>query len=337
MNSKVKDLIQFLEQIAPPIYQESYDNAGLIVGDLEMEISGVVTCLDSTEAALEEAIAKGCNVVVAHHPIVFKGIKSITGKNYVERILLKAIKNNLAIYAIHTNLDNTHYNGVNAKIAAILGLEQTILLAPRNNQKKINIFTNSHNAQSIISALNDLGLTLVYQQATVNNQVKLTYRLPLHNEKIVKQQLEQFSPFIDYEIADVESATTNFGSGIVGKLPQAMPALAFLSYLKERMQLKCIRHTKLLNNPVQKIAICGGSGSFLLPMAMAKKADVFITADYKYHDFFDADNKIIIADIGHYESEQFTSSLLNDLISEKFINFATYTTTVSTNPVFYFT
>ncbi len=337
MSNKVKDLIQFLEQIAPPIYQESYDNTGLIVGDYEMEISGVITCLDATEAVLEEAIAKGCNIVVAHHPIVFKGIKSITGKNYVERVLLKAIKNNLVIYAIHTNLDNTYHNGVNAKIAAILGLEQTILLSPRSSQKKINIFTNNHNAQSIIAALNDVGITLVHQQLMVNKQVKLAYGLPLHHEKIVKQQLAPFSPFIDYEIIDVESTTTNFGSGIVGQLPQAMPPLAFLSYLKERMQLQCIRHTQLSNHPVQKVAICGGAGSFLLPMALAQKADVFITADYKYHDFFDADNKIIIADIGHYESEQFTSNLLNDLISEKFINFASHVTTVSTNPVYYFT
>lgn len=336
MNTKIKELIRFLEQVAPPIYQEGYDNAGLIVGNPETEISGVITCLDSTEAVLEEAIEKGCNVIVAHHPIVFKGIKSITGKNYVERVLIKAIKNNLAIYAIHTNLDNVYYNGVNAKIAEILGLEQTVLLSPKNGQKKINIFVDNSNVQFVIFSLSEIGLVPIQQQLATQNQVKLEYKLPLHNEKMVKQQLEKFIFPMDYEIVDVESATTNFGSGIVGQLPQAMSAIAFLSYLKERMQIKCIRHTQLPNNLIQKVAVCGGSGSFLLPMAMAQKADIFITADYKYHDFFDADSKIIIADIGHYESEQFTSDLLNDLISKKFSNFAVYTTKVSTNPVHYF-
>lgn len=262
----IQTIIDHLEQIAPPNYQESYDNAGLIVGYPMDEVKGILTCLDSTEAVLDEAISKGCNLVIAHHPIVFRGLKKINGSNYVERVVLKAIKSNIAIYAIHTNLDNVYYNGVNAKIAEKIGLINTKILAPK--------------------------------------------------------------------IAFDKEGTV--GSGMIGQLKTPIGEEAFLKHLKTSMQVNCVRHTALLGKPISTVAVCGGAGSFLFPLAKAQDADIFVTADYKYHEFFDADNALIIADIGHYESEQFTIELLFEIISKKFSNFAVYCTELITNPIHYF-
>ena len=261
--TELRTLIDHLEAIAPPVYQESYDNAGLLTGDTQQEITGVLTCLDAIEPVIDEAIALGYNVIVAHHPIVFKGLKRFTGANYVERTLLKAIRHHLAIYAIHTNLDHM-YDGVNAKIAERLDLAHTQILAPKS---------------------------------------------PDHPE---------------------------IGAGIIGELSAPMDETDFLAQLKQRMNTDCIRHTRLLNKPVHKVAVCGGSGGFLLDQAIGQQADVFVTADFKYHEFFDADGQIVIADIGHFESEQFTIELLQEIITEKFSNFAVRCTKQITNPVNYY-
>ncbi len=262
----IKEVIDYLESIAPPYLQESYDNAGLIVGNPFEEVKGILCCLDSVEAIVEEAIKLGCNLIVAHHPIIFRGLKKLNGKTYVERTVMQAIKNDIAIFAIHTNLDNVYENGVNGKIAERLGLLQTEILAP----KKV--------------------------------------------------------------ILDEDNA---IGSGMIGFLEKPMEALDFLNYLKTTMQVGCVKYTQLLDKQIHKVAVCGGSGGFLLNKAIAQKADIFITSDYKYHEFFDADGKIVIADIGHFESEQFTIELLHQLISQKFPNFATHFTKVNTNPVKY--
>lgn len=264
---KIHDLTSFLETIAPLHLQESYDNAGLIVGDPQDAIRGVLFCLDSTEAVIDEAIYKGCNVVVAHHPIVFRGLKKLNGKNYVERAVIKAIKNDVAIYAIHTNLDNVLRDGVNSKIAERLGLQNGQILAVKKD--------------------NPAGP--------------------------------------DAEI----------GAGLVGELPEPMGELEFLAFLKEKMGAGVVRHTALLGRKVSRVAVCGGSGSFLLGAAISQKADVFVTADYKYHEFFDADGAVLIADIGHYESEQFTINLLHGLCERNFSTFALLLTETRTNPVFY--
>ena len=260
-------LIQYLETIAPSHLQEDYDNAGLIVGEKSMDIKGVMVCLDSTEAVIDEAIQKDCNVVVAHHPIIFKGLKQLNGKNYIERTIIKAIKNDIAIYAIHTNLDNVLYHGVNQKIAQKLNLQGCKILSEH----------------------------------------------PIHSTK-----------------------KTPIGAGIIGSLKTAMTPVAFLKDIKKQMDVSIIRHTDLNIRKIKKIAVCGGSGSFLLQQARAAKADIFITADFKYHEFFDANNDIIIADIGHYESEQYTIELLHELISKKFRKFAAHCTKVNTNPINYF-
>ncbi|MFK7937066.1 MAG: Nif3-like dinuclear metal center hexameric protein [Saprospiraceae bacterium] len=348
----VKDLTRFLESIAPPSYQESYDNSGLIVGDPNMEITGVVTCLDSTEAVLDEALELGCNVVVAHHPIVFKGLKRFTGKSYVERVVMKAIKHDIAIYAIHTNLDNVYHQGVNARFAQQLGLNNTRILAPKANLKKMITFapdTHIHvvrqalfaagagtigNAQQISHASLGVGTN---QESSGIAEVKLEIIFAAAQQGQIINALQQAHPAtrVPYEISTIENTNQLIGSGMIGELETAISAADFLQQLKEKMQTGCIKHTALLDRPIKKVAICGGSGGFLLKNAIRAQADIFITADYKYHEFFDADGQIIIADIGHFESEQYTIDLLYDLISEKFSNFALHYTKVRTNPVFY--
>lgn len=258
----IKDITAVLEQVAPLHLQETYDNAGLLVGMPETKLTGVLICLDSTEAVVEEAVRKGCNLIVAHHPIVFRGLKRLNGSNYIERTVIRAIRAGVAIYAIHTNLDNVHQQGVNARIAEKLGLQQTRVLAPRTGSEGI-------------------------------------------------------------------------GAGLLGMLSNPLAETDFLHLLKQQLRAGCVRHTALLDKPVQKVAVCGGSGSFLLPEALRVAADVFVTADFKYHEFFDADARILIADVGHYESEQFTIELLYDIMREKFPTFALHCTDLNTNPVFY--
>jgi dinuclear metal center YbgI/SA1388 family protein len=260
----IKEITAHLESIAPAHYQEGYDNAGLITGDAAWPVTNVLCSLDCTEAIIEEAIEWGCNLVVAHHPIVFKGLKRLNGRNYVERTIIKAIKNDVAIYAIHTNLDNVLHRGVNAKIAEKLGLQNLSILLPKAEMNNLEV-----------------------------------------------------------------------GAGVIGELPAEVSESLFLQQLKETMLAGCVRHTRLLGKPIKTVAVCGGSGSFLLPTAIARRADVYVTADFKYHEFFDADGHLVIADIGHYESEQFTIDLLHEIISEKFTTFAPLKTSVNTNPVHY--
>jgi len=249
---KIKQITSYLETIAPLSLQEDYDNSGLLIGNEENAVSGVLICLDCTEAVLDEAIKKNCNLIIAHHPIIFKGLKKITGKNYVERVVEKAIRNNISIYAIHTNLDNVP-QGVNKKICDKLGLTNCKVLLPSPKGEGLGM---------------------------------------------------------------------RAGAGMIGTLAKPATEISFLTKVKKVMKAGSLRHTQLLNRKVSKVAVCGGSGSFLLEEAIKQKADVFVTADFKYHQFFDGENKVLIADIGHYESEQFTKELLRDLLMEKFSIFA---------------
>lgn len=347
----LKKLITHLEQIAPRVYQEGYDNAGLITGSLDMEMTGVLVCLDSTEAVIAEAIEKNCNVVVAHHPIVFKGLKRLTGKTYVERVIIEAIRAGVAIYAIHTNLDNVHYQGVNSKIAEKLGLEKTRILAPKQNLMKLSALIPASRLEDCQSALLQAGMGEIFSHRVqfevletesnglVNDaELRLSVLLTAADQNraisILKQYADRKS--LSCELTPVENYNAKVGAGLIGSLPEAMSPKAFLSFVKQQMKVSCIRHTALLDRSVKRVALCGGSGGFLLNQAIGQKADIFITADYKYHEFFDADGKIVIADIGHYESEQFTIELLSGIISKKFRNFAVHSTEVNTNPVNYF-
>ncbi len=345
---KIHQIISPLEAIAPPSYQENYDNAGLICGDPQAEASGAVLCLDATEAVVEEAVRLGCNLVVAHHPIIFKGLKRLTGANYVERTVISAIRQGVAIYAIHTNLDNVYHRGVNSKIAERLGLTNARILAPRRELKKLSAFVAAEKVESLRSALFEAGAGdasagtgLSFTSLGVGTtggasgaQMKLEVVFPSGRQGAVVAAMRAAVQGIHYEVISLENSSHDIGAGMVGELPKAMKEQDFLKLLKQKLNAPCIRHTRLLERPVQTVAVCGGAGGFLLPNALAQKADAFVTADYKYHEFFDADGRILIADIGHYESEQFTGELLRDIIAEKFPTFALHLTEVLTNPVF---
>lgn len=362
---KLKEIIRALEQLAHPSLQESYDNAGLITGNEEMEISGALICLDSIESVIDEAMAKKCNLVIAHHPIVFSGLKKINGNNYVERTIIKAIKNDIAIYAIHTNLDNV-CAGVNSKICEKLGLVNTEILSANSNLRKLVTFVPADHAEAVKNAVFEAGAGRIgnYDECSFAVSGEGTFRAKdganpfvgaigeRHIEKEMRVEwifesfleqpiiaaLKSAHPYeeVAYDVYPLTNKHQFTGSGMIGELTTEMEFEDFLLYLKSNMLTNCIRYTNSISNKVKKIAICGGSGSFLLPVAIARKADVFITADFKYHQFFDADNKIVIADIGHYESEQFTGELLNDLLKEKFPTFAVRLSEINTNPVNYY-
>ncbi|MFN7115251.1 MAG: Nif3-like dinuclear metal center hexameric protein [Saprospiraceae bacterium] len=336
----IRALTSYLETIAPPMYQEEYDNAGLIVGDPNADLKGVLLCLDSTEAIVDEAIAKNCNLIVAHHPIVFRGLKKITGKNYVERTILNAIKNDIAIYAIHTNLDNVYQQGVNAKICQKLGLEYTQILSPKKALKQYAITVPAEQAKIVRNLMLTAGLAEVnatnaidYTADGSEEQVRLSAVALGNLEGKIRLALEKVDGLL--EINALETPSKDLGAGMIGYLPQPMAELDFLQHVKQTMRAGVVRHTALRGREVRIVAVCGGSGSFLLGGAIAQGADVLVTADFKYHEFFDADGKIIIADIGHFESEQFTIELLHEIISKKFSNFALHCTEVSTNPIAY--
>jgi len=330
---KITTLISALEEIAPPVYQEGYDNAGLIVGDPRAETRGAVLCLDATEAVIDEAIALGYGLVIAHHPIVFKGLKQLTGKNYVERTVIKAIKNDVAIFAAHTNLDHVESQGVNAKIAQKLGLNNTRILAPKQVWKKLLAQVPPGSKEAIQQAL---ARFQDVKTEWINGQ---SFSIACHQpqQRLVQRAIEEAAQQpVFFEIIPLESPSETVGAGMIGTLPQAMGETDFLRFLKERMKAAVVRHTARRGKPVQTVAVCGGSGGFLLPLAIARGADAFVTADYKYHEFFDADGQILIADIGHFESEQFTIELFYEILSEKFPNFTLHCTKVNTNPVHYF-
>ena len=328
----IQTIIRALEEVAPPLYQESYDNAGLIVGDPQAKVTGAVLCLDAIEAVIDEAIERGCNLIIAHHPIVFKALKRFNGKNYVERTIMKAIRHDVAIYAAHTNLDNVLNQGVNAKIAQRLGLQQTSILAPKAVWKKMYWTlpgSDRPRAEAVLAGFPD---TRAQWSATGAGEWSLALTCPAGRQNGLQTALSGFG---QPEVHALENPTPDIGSGLIGQLAHPMPEIDFLHQVKETMQAGVVRHTRLLGKAVQTVALCGGAGSFLLPQAIARGADVFITGDYKYHEFFDADGRILIADIGHFESEQFTIELFYEILSGKFPNFALHCTKVNTNPVQY--
>lgn len=363
---KIHDIIQLLETKAPLSLQESYDNAGLLTGDAGWECSGILCTLDATEAVVMEARERGCNLVVAHHPIIFGGLKKITGRNYVERTVIAAIKNDIAIYAIHTNLDNV-IDGVNGRIADKLGLVNRQILAPKPGQLlKLFTFVPVEHAETLRTALFAAGAGHIgeYSEASFNvegtgtfkgsenthpfvgepgkrheeKEVKIEVILPQHRRSAVLKALFTTHPYeeVAYDLVSLLNDNQYIGSGIVGDLPQPEEETAFLERLKDVFQLQVVRHTPLLGRKARKIAVCGGSGSFLTAQAKAAGADFYVTADVKYHEFFDADGRLVIADIGHWESEQYTTDLLFELLQAKFPTFAVLKSGVKTNPVNYF-
>lgn len=361
----ISEIIGYLELVAPPAYQESYDNAGLIIGDPQTVITSALITLDITEAVIDEAIETGCELIIAHHPILFKGLKKLNGTTFVERCVIKAIKNDIAIYASHTNLDNMA-DGVNSKICEKIGLTNTSILVPAKEQLlKLVTFVPEDHLDEVREALFAAGAGEIgkYDKCSFSTDGSGTFRggeeanpyvgekgefhfekearfetiLCRHSKNKVISALIKTHPYeeVAYDLYPLENGLPQVGAGMIGELPGAVNEVDFLSRLLDTFGCKTIRHTYLLGKPIRKVAVCGGSGSFLLPSAIAAGADIFVTADMKYHDFFDAEEKIIIADIGHYESEQFTKELFYEILIKKFPNFALRLSEVKTNPVLY--
>lgn len=362
----IRSILATLETIAPPVLQESYDNAGLLTGDAAATCTGVLVCLDVTEAVVEEAKARQCNLVIAHHPVIFKGLKSITGKNYVERTVLAAIRNSIALYAIHTNLDNV-LQGVNGRIARQLGLSAIRPLQPLQGAlRKLCFYVPGDHAGKVRDALFAAGAGHIgqYSECSFNStgtgtflpgpgtqpftgeqgirhsgeETRIEMIFQFWKESAILEALFRAHPYeeVAYEIFSLQNSLQDAGSGLIGNLPEPMAEQEFLQHLKTVFSLPLIRHTPFRRQPVQKIALCGGAGSFLTAKALSAGADAFITADLKYHEFFDAENRLLLADIGHYESEQFTIDLIFDILKEKYPTFAVLKTGIRTNPVHYF-
>ncbi len=362
---KIREVVSFLDSVAPPAYQESYDNSQLITGNLNTEVKGILCTLDATEDVVDEAITLGCNLIVAHHPIVFKGLKSFTGSNYVERTIIKAIKNDIAIFAIHTNLDHVAH-GVNKKIADIIGLRKTKILAPKKGLlSKLSTFVPPKDLEKVMLALFSAGAGKIgeysdcsfiseglgsFTPSEKSNpsigeknknhrevESKVEVMFPTHLEGKVISALKKAHPYeeVAYYLHQLENENQEVGAGMIGELAKPMDERTFLAHLKSSMNLQVIKHTQLINKPIRKVAICGGAGIFLLKQAKQSDAEIFITSDIKYHEFFDAENQLVICDIGHYESEIFTKELLLEILSQKFTNIALYFTKVVTNPITY--
>ena len=361
----VQDVINHLHNLAPLAYAEDFDNVGLLVGDKNLKVTGILVTLDTLEAVVDEAIENKCNLIVSFHPIIFSGLKKLTGKTYVERVVIKAIQHQIAIFSIHTALDNA-YQGVNSIICDQLGLKNKKILIPQSGTiKKLQTYVPSANAQELRNALFEAGAGSIgnYESCSFNVDGKGTYlgnedsnpmigqKGKLHTEKetaisvtfkkhlesLVLKTLFEAHPYeeVAYEISTLENTNQHIGMGMIGDLKNAMETVDCLNFIKSKMQTECIRHSKPLNKTIKRIAVLGGSGSFAISAAKAAGADILVTADLKYHDFFSAENDIVLADIGHYESEQFTKSFLVDYLSKKITNFAIILSKTNTNPIKY--
>lgn len=362
---QIKDITAELEKWAPLPYAEDFDNVGLLIGAENAEVSGVLVTLDTLEETVDEAIAENCNLIVSFHPIIFKGLKKITGKTYVERVVLKAIKNDIAIYAIHTALDNS-FEGVNAMMCEKLGLKNRKVLIPQPGTiKKLTTYIPEKELEKVRQALFETGGGNIgnYEECSFNikgtgcykgnensnptvgkrgktqfeEEIQLNMTFPKHRQTQILQTLFKTHSYeeVAYEITTLENYNQHIGIGMIGELEKEVSENEFLKILKKTFYLSVVRHSKFLQKPVKKVAVLGGSGAFGIDAAKASNADIYVTADLKYHDFFSAENKLVLADIGHYETEQFTKELLHSYLTEKFRNFAIILAEKSTNPIQY--
>ena len=362
---KIKEVVSYLEGIAPLQLQESYDNSGLIIGDLESEVKSILVTLDCTEDVVDECIKQGCNLIVAHHPVIFSAIKKINYDSYIGRTVIKAIKNNIAIYAFHTNLDNI-IQGVNSKIADKLFLENRAVLSPKKDVlRQLVFYCPSKHVNKVTDELFQIGAGAIgfYDKCSFHVTGKGTFRpleksnpyigdigkihiekeerielvFPSYLQSIVVDRLLDVHPYeqVAYQLYTLDNRYYEIGAGLIGELKYEVDASNFLRKLKKQMKTDIIRYTPIIKDKIKKVALCGGSGSHLLDLAKSHNADIFITADFKYHDFFMAEDKIIIADIGHYESEQFTKDLIYEFLTKKFSKFAILLSKVNTNPINY--
>jgi len=363
---RIKEVIAALEAWAPRSLQEDYDNSGLQVGDPETEVNSALICLDCTEAVVEEAARSGCGLIISHHPVIFRGLKSLSGKGYVERTILAAIKHGIALYAIHTNLDNV-LTGVNAEIAARLGLKNTRVLDPRPSQlRKLSVFVPKERAGTVRTALFAAGAGRIgaYDECSFNVEgqgtfragegtdpfvgqrgvrhtepevrIEVIYHVP--QERAILATMIEAHPYeeVAYDLIPLASSHPDIGSGLLGELDKPLNESDFLALVKAAFGLKVVRHTALLGKPIQHVALCGGSGAFLINKAKMACADAYLTGDVKYHEFFDADGKLLLADIGHYGSEQFTMDLIQRRLGEVFPTFAVRLTEIVTDPIYHY-
>lgn len=362
---KIKEVIAYLETLAPLPYSESFDNTGLLIGDSNATVTGILVTLDTLEAVVDEAIENNCNLIVSFHPIIFSGLKKITGKTYVERVVQKAIKHDIAIFSNHTALDNS-WNGVNAMICEKLGLtNRSVLIPQKETIKKLITFVPSAKVDKVREALFNAGAGNIgnYENCSFSlkgegsfkgnedsnpvigkkgethfeEEVQLGVTFARHLQKNILKALFEAHPYeeVAYEITTLENTNQHIGMGMIGEFENPMEEDKFLHFLKDTMNTDCIRHSELLNKTIKTVAVLGGSGSFAIDAAKQAGADVFISADFKYHDFFKAENSIILADIGHYESEQYTKELLHSFLKKKITNFAVLLSQTNTNPISY--
>ncbi|MFT5963637.1 MAG: dinuclear metal center YbgI/SA1388 family protein [Flavobacterium sp.] len=362
---KIKEILSVLEEMAPLAYAEDFDNVGLLVGNPEAQATGVLVCHDALESVLEEAIAMDCNLVVCFHPILFSGIKKITGKNYVERSIIKAIKNDIAIYAVHTALDN-HQEGVNKIFCNALGLKNTKILIPKENFiRKLLTYTIAENAEKLRNALFDAGAGNIgnYEDCSFSSkgigtymgnensnpqlgerfefvqgdEIKIEVTFEKHLESKILKALFSNHVYeeVAYEVYELQNKHQNIGLGMVGEFETPMDEQDFLLFVKEKMTSEAIRHSSFLGKPIKKVAVLGGSGSYAIKKAISSGADAFLTADLKYHQFYEAENRLLLADIGHFESERHTKNYIVDYLRKKILNFAIILSEENTNPVKY--
>ena len=361
----IKEISTILETMAPLAYAEDFDNVGLLVGNPATEVTGILVCHDALESVIEEAIAKKCNLIVCFHPIIFSGMKKIIGKNYVERVVIKAIKNDIAIYAVHTALDN-HQEGVNKIFCDALGLTNTKILIPKPNFiRKLVTYTIPENAEQVRNALFDAGAGNIgnYENCSFNsqgigtymgnehsdpkignrfefvegNEIKIEVTFEKHLESNILKALFSKHAYeeVAYEIYELQNSHQNIGLGMIGELKKPMSEKDFLLFVKDKMQAEGIRHSQFTGKPIKKVAVLGGSGSFAIKNAISSGADAFLTADLKYHNFYEAENELILADIGHFESERYTKNYIVDYLRKKILNFAIILSEENTNPVKY--
>ena len=361
----IKEITDALEALAPLENAEDFDNVGLLVGDFNTEVSGVLVTLDALEEVVEEAVDKNCNLIISFHPIIFKGLKQLTGRNYVERAVIKAIQNNIAIYSMHTALDNSPL-GVNARICEVLELSDPKILIPKRGAiKKLSTYIPVSDAEMLRQALFEAGAghigpyshcsftlegTGTFKGSPDSNPTKgkkgeLHYEeealihvtFPKANEKRVLEALFTHHPYeeVAYEVYTLDNSNQYLGMGMTGKLEEPLTEEELIAYVKARMNVPFVKHSRLLGRKVEKVAVLGGSGAFAIGAAKKAGAGVFITSDIKYHQFFEAENQLLILDIGHYESEQFTKNLLVDYLKKKIPNFAISLSETITNPINY--
>lgn len=362
----IRDISKLLEQWAPLANAESFDNVGLLVGDFTTPVSNILVAHDALEQVVDEAVAKNCNLIVCFHPILFNGLKRLNGNNYIERAIIKAVKNDVAIYAIHTALDNIH-KGVSYTMAKALQLENPSVLIPKKDTiYKLTTYVPHAFAKALKESLFAAGAGQIgnYNECSFSLKGKGTYKAGKNTNPFIGQKGEQHTeketqlhltfekhakqsvlkalftnhPYeeVAYEVTALENKNQHLGMGTIGTMATPINQEKFLALIKSTFKTGGVRHSPILDKKIKKIAVLGGSGAFGIEAAIAQGADAYVTADLKYHDYYKAENQILLADVGHYESERFTKTLIADYLTEKIRSFAVLLSEKNTNPINYF-